>query len=75
MEKFTNEEIGKMHGNAIQLQAMLYFLGIGDWEKEPEAVKSSIETVLADCNSILSIVMPKAEELLPEKADEQEKTD
>jgi len=77
MEKFTNEEIGRLYGNTVQLQAMIYFLGVGDWEKEPDAVKSSIQTILADCNSILNIVMPKAEELMPEpeKADEQEKTD
>jgi len=79
MEKFSQEDIGKLYGHSIQLQAMLYFLAVGDWEKEPDAVRDSITSILRNCNGIIDTVLPKAEEFMPKaeetKADEQEKAD
>jgi|WetSurMetagenome_2_1015567.scaffolds.fasta_scaffold85706_4 hypothetical protein len=79
MERFTAEEFGKLYGHSVQLQAMIYFLGTGDWESNADATKSTLTTILGDCNGIIDIVLPKAMELMPKaeeiKADEQEKTD
>lgn len=73
MEKFTNEQLGHLYGNAVEILAMIYYLGASDWagEESQKNAGETMKTIVRDIDSILSLIGQTAQA----QADEQEKTD
>jgi hypothetical protein len=66
MERFNQEELGRLFGHAVQLTAMLYAMGNFEWDEKLH-IESLMKTALQDCSGIIEIIGKKAEEELGQR--------